>query len=426
MYFQKSCPQSDGTLDTSEPRNSEALGCDEAAGALALMSCPHMGTARIKRALDVFGGVVAAFEALREGEAFALATRRDHISRAVVREISNYLGGYDVGAAADRLEKLGGRVISSKSPTYPAALATSPFAPPFLAVAGKQIFLECVAVAVVGTRKATATGLEVARRFGHDLAEVGVGVVSGMAKGIDAAVHRGSLGCSGSPRAGASIAVLGSGIDVAYPRQNTALYEKLLEDGVVISQYGIGAPPERWRFPERNRTIAGLSAAVVVVESYSAGGALSTAAAALELGRDVFAVPGSVLNPAADGCNGLIFDGALVARSAKDVLDCLEKSASPVMPFVRTLQAKTATPPVGSPENAGRSLQLTGSQQEILRLMFDGEPRTISQLCSLVGRGPEKIIDDLSFLSDKKLVAPFGQERFVISIHVRSPRLEPY
>lgn len=182
-------------------------------------------------------------------------------------------------------------------------------------------------VAVVGARACTRYGLVLAEGFGRVIAASGWTVVSGLARGIDAAAHRGCLHGGGH-----AVAVLGSGIDVCYPKENQGLYDQILSGGgAILSEYPPGTRPDRWRFPARNRIIAAVSAAVVVVEASRTGGALITARLAAELGRPVFAVPGDVDRPASEGCNRLIRDGAHPVLGESDLVDELSLILGPPM-----------------------------------------------------------------------------------------------
>lgn len=170
---------------------------------------------------------------------------------------------------------------------------------------------------MVGTRRCTGYGVGLAEDFGRAIADAGWTVVSGLARGIDTAAHRGCLAAGGH-----AVAVLGSGIDVCYPRENRQIYDRILETGgAILSEYPPGTPPDRWRFPARNRIIAAISAAVVVVEASRTGGALITARLGAELGRPVFTVPGDVDRPASEGCNRLIRDGAHPVMGAADLIE---------------------------------------------------------------------------------------------------------
>ena len=209
------------------------------------------------------------------------------------------------------------RVIAPDGPDYPVGLHDLEDPPP-LYVLG--VTTTAPAVAVVGTRKCTRYGLNLAEAFGHALSRAGWTTVSGLARGIDAAAHRGTL--RGQGRA---VAVLGSGVDVVYPVENTDLYRSILgSGGAIVSEYPPGTRPDRWRFPARNRIIAGISSAVVVVEAGVKGGALITARLAAEMGRPVLVVPGDVDRFASVGCNLLIRDGAHPVLGVDDLLAELE------------------------------------------------------------------------------------------------------
>jgi DNA processing protein len=209
------------------------------------------------------------------------------------------------------------RLIGPQDEGYPIGLFDLEDPPP-LYVLGETT--SAPAVAVVGTRRCTRYGLNLAAAFGQALSEAGWTTVSGLARGIDAAAHRGTVGGEGQ-----AVAVLGSGVDVIYPVENTDLYRCILDgQGAVISEYPPGTRPDRWRFPARNRIIAGIASAVVVVEAGEKGGALITARLAAEMGRPVLVVPGDVDRPASVGCNQLIKDGAHPVLGVDDLLAELE------------------------------------------------------------------------------------------------------
>ncbi len=181
------------------------------------------------------------------------------------------------------------------------------------------------AIAVVGTRRCTRYGVELAESFGAVIARSGWTTVSGLARGIDTAAHRGCLRVSGH-----AVAVLGSGIDVCYPKENEGIYDRIVESGgAIVSEYPPGTPPDRWRFPARNRIIAAMSAAVVVVEAAVTGGALITARLGAELGRPVFVVPGDVDRVMSEGCNRLIKDGAHPVLGSDDLVEELSLAVGP-------------------------------------------------------------------------------------------------
>ena len=198
---------------------------------------------------------------------------------------------------------------------YPSALDHDPRPPKVLYVRGDHAAMEPRRVAIVGTRHCTAYGRNIARRLGAELTDAGVAVVSGLAIGIDAASHEGVLGAGGKP-----IGVVASGLDVVYPRRHRTLWERVGRVGVLMSEAPLGTAPDTWRFPARNRIIAGLSELVIVVESGVRGGSMHTVTAALERGIDIMAVPGPVGSAASSGTNRLLVDGATPLLGTDDVL----------------------------------------------------------------------------------------------------------
>ena len=218
----------------------------------------------------------------------------------------------------DRARRLGVVVLTPEDPGYPPLLKGTADPPEVLYVRGGIAPDDRLAIAVVGARRATPAGLDLARRFGIDLARAGFTVVSGLARGIDAAAHRGAL-----EGGGRTIAVLGSGIDRIYPAEHEALARSIAEHGALLSEQPLGEAPRGGYFPKRNRIIAGMAWATVVVEGAHNSGSLITANLALEEGRLVFAVPGNVGEPNAEGTNALLRSGAHCCRGAEDVLEDL-------------------------------------------------------------------------------------------------------
>lgn len=207
------------------------------------------------------------------------------------------------------------RTITIDDPEYPARLKTIHKPPAQLYVNGSLIPQDEMAVAVVGSRRASIYGLEMAEKFGYDLASRGITVVSGMAVGIDTAAHRGALKAKGR-----TIAVMGSGHGDIYPPQNRKLYEEIAGTGAVVTEYADDEEPLPFRFPQRNRIISGLSLGVIVVEAAKDSGALITANLAAEQGREVFAVPGKISSATSSGTNALIKDGAKLIQSVDDII----------------------------------------------------------------------------------------------------------
>ena len=230
----------------------------------------------------------------------------------------------DVAAVWRRHVDAGVGVISLQSAAYPAALADDVEPPAVLFVRGDPTAITGPRVAIVGTRGASRYGLDLAFELGRDLAGAGVAIVSGLAIGIDGAGHAGALAASTAP----PIGVVGSGLDIVYPRRHEQLWREVERRGVVLSEAPLGAPPERWRFPARNRVIAALADVLVVVESRDQGGSMHTVAEAERRGRPVFAAPGPIRSATSVGTNRLLRDGAHVLCDAADVLLALGLSSA--------------------------------------------------------------------------------------------------
>jgi len=215
-----------------------------------------------------------------------------------------------------RVEQLGARHLFIGDPAYPAALAELDNAPVVMTVRGDTALMARTVVALVGARNASAAACRFARGLAAELGREGVAIVSGLARGLDTAAHQGSL-------ATGTIAVIASGIDIAYPPENRGLQEEIASHGLLIAEQPPGTEPLARHFPHRNRIIAGLASGTVVVEAAPRSGSLITARLAAAAGRDVMAVPGSPLDPRAQGCNQLIRDGAVLIQSASDVLETI-------------------------------------------------------------------------------------------------------
>jgi DNA processing protein len=222
----------------------------------------------------------------------------------------------DARAELECLGTLGGRVIASIEPDFPAGLAVLDPPPPVISVLGRPAMLQREMVAIVGARNASALGIKFATQLARDLGETGLVVCSGLARGIDHAAHTGALGTG-------TVAVVAGGIDVIYPPENAGLYQRIAQEGAIIAELPLRTAPLARHFPRRNRLISGLARGVVVVEAAERSGSLITATYALEQGREVFAVPGSPLDPRARGSNRLIREGATLTETAEDVLSVL-------------------------------------------------------------------------------------------------------
>jgi len=257
-------------------------------------------------------------------------------------------------------------------PRYPVLLGAIP-APPALFARGALSDDDALALAIVGSRRPTPYGLAVAERLASDLAARGVTIVSGLARGIDTAAHRGALAAGGR-----TLAVLGCGLDVVYPRENLALARAIEAQGALVSQFAPGVPALPGHFPARNRTLAGLALGVVVVEAADRSGALITAGFAGDLGREVFAVPGRITSPTSAGANRLIQDGAKLVTCWQDIVSELPE------PWRRAVHGPLA------PTGEQRQLENGSDEGRMFRLLAPDEPQHIEQLIARAGLDPAR------------------------------------
>lgn len=304
--------------------DSSSTSQDQLSSWLRLAETPGLGPVRAQRLLAAFGdpaGVLRASEA--ELAAVAPAALAKVLAAAPAATVSTY-----INKALEWQARPGNRVLTLHDPAYPPLLREIADPPLLLYCKGRVELLTGTAVAIVGSRNATAQGVANARAFALALSEAGITIVSGMALGIDAAAHEGALG-----GIGATVAVVGTGLDRIYPRRNDALARRIAEEGCLISEYPLGMGPLAANFPKRNRVISGLSSAVLVVEAAAASGSLITAHVAIEQGRDVFALPGSIHSPLAKGCHKLIKEGAALVESSEDVLLALHSAPLCRAPF---------------------------------------------------------------------------------------------
>jgi len=276
-------------------------------------------------------------------------------------------GGIDEQAVParrrSRLERLGIRVVPLTDPAYPRPLAALADAPLVLLVRGQVAVLSAPGIAIVGARAATHAARMTAQRLARELAAAGFTIVSGLARGIDAAAHRGALEVDGR-----SIGVLACGPDQVYPPEHRKLAEEMIEAGVVMTEMPLGVAPRRSHFPLRNRIISGLCCAVIVVEARRRSGSLITVRHALEQGREVFVVPGSIEGPFAEGTNQLLRDGARAVRCARDVIEDLG------------IDGRTDLDPVVSAwPSAGRGTNPDSLEARVLELLAEG-PATRDEL----------------------------------------------
>ncbi len=284
---------------------------------IAFNRVSRVGRARMALMQGHFGALAVAWQAS------AGQLRQAGLNAQTARHIAESRKKIDPDAEMERVQRAGVRALTWHDDDYPPRLKEIYDKPPVLYVKGDLQPQDERSVAVVGTRRPTAYGREAARQLTTDLASVGVTIVSGLARGIDGVVHRAAL------ESGArTIAALGSGVDVIYPREHGSLAAQIAQNGAVVSEHPIGARPDAQNFPRRNRIISGMTLGTLVIEAPEGSGALLTARHALEQNREVFAVPGSILSPASRGGNGLIRDsGAKLVAEVGDILEELNLSA---------------------------------------------------------------------------------------------------
>lgn len=292
---------------------------EEAFARIRLLRSANVGPVSFRQLLARFGNALAALEALPDMAAKGGAAK----GGAAKGGDPNARRGHPapeglVHAEVAAVRAAGARYLFHDDPAFPALLAEMHNAPPILTVRGDLALLQRPAVAIVGARNASAAAISMARQFGRELAEQGRLVVSGLARGIDAAAHEGALS------EGATAAVIASGIDVAYPPEHAKLQDRIAGEGLLIAEQAAGTQPQARHFPSRNRIIAGMAAGTVVVEAAPRSGSLITARIAAEAGREVMAVPGNPRDARARGCNYLIREGAVLVQGAEDIAELLD------------------------------------------------------------------------------------------------------
>ena len=327
---------------------------------LRLIRSDHIGPRTFRALVNHYGGAGAALEALPD-----LARRGGAAKPGRICTVEQ--AAHELAAAA----QLGIAYVALGEANYPTRLRMIDDAPPLIGVRGKVAALTTPMVAIVGSRNASAAGVKFTERLAHDLAEASFTVVSGLARGIDAAAHRASL-TSGT------VAVLAGGHDHIYPPEHESLAASILLNGVVLSEMPLGWEPRGRDFPRRNRLISGLSLGVVVVEAARRSGSLITARMAVEQGREVFAVPGSPLDPRAEGTNGLIKQGATLVTEAEDILTVL-----------RPILGQAAEIPAEEPERASPPRSEPGhSDRERIISLLGPTPVLIDDLVRLSALSP--------------------------------------
>jgi DNA processing protein len=361
---------------TSWPKRF-ADGDENRAAVAVLLSLPSVTPRRLLDLADRHRRAVAVLAAIRRGRG----------SSANDRGRAFELDGGEIIASA---EASGARFVVTGDPEYPAPLRDLFDPPAGVFVRGGDLRGLPLCVAMVGARNASPDGCDVASEIGRGLASAGACVVSGAARGIDTCGHRGALAAGGP-----TVAVLGSGIDVAYPRQNATLLDRIADAGAVVSEYPPGTRAEPFRFPARNRIVAGLSRAVVIVEGAAGSGSMITADHALDIGREVFAVPGPVASELSEVPLSLIRQGATMIRGAADLLEDLGLGLPPGMDM-----------PGGRAEAVALIPGLNDQERAVLNQLTG--PCTAELLAARTGLEPPRVLAALTVLEVRRLVRSRG------------------
>jgi DNA processing protein len=293
----------------------------------------------------------------------------------------------------------GCRLLNWTEPEYPQSLLQIYDPPVMLYVRGDPQILNLPSISIVGTRKPTLYGTQLAQRLGRDLAARGLVIVSGMARGIDAIGHQGAMAANGR-----AIGVLGTGIDICYPKENKKLYEKVLERGAIIGEFPLGTHPAPENFPVRNRIVAGMPLGVIVVEGAQYSGSLITARLAMEFGREVFGVPGNVTQPASFAPNQLIKQGAKLVAGAEDVI---EELPTPVRAAL--VQAEQ---PEAEQRNLLLAASLNTSEKKLYELLSAEESRHIDDIVERSGLNSSEVLATLFDLEMKGIIRQLPGKQF--------------
>lgn len=350
-----------------------------------------IGPTRLRALLDCFGGVERAWHA-PSGE-----LRRAGLDRRSLENLLAARAALDLGQELERIAAAGAQVLTWESPGYPRLLREISDPPPVLYVKGTMTEEDAWAVAVVGTRRASAYGRGVTRQLAKALARSGITIVSGLARGIDAEAHRAALEAGGR-----TIAALGCGIDRVYPPEHRKLAEEIVAHGALVSDYPLGTKPEGRNFPPRNRIISGLSLGVLITEAGIRSGALITADYAAEQGRDVFAVPGSILMHGSAGTNALIQDGAKVVLRPEDILEELNLTM-----VAEQVEARQVLP--------------ADETEAALLAHLSAEPTHVDELQRQMGLPIAQVTSTLALMELKGMVRQAGGMKYVVA---REPGVE--
>ncbi len=350
---------------------------------------PNIGRVRLGRLESHFGNLENAWKAN------SAELTRAGLDAASVRAVVDQRPRVDLDTEMEKLELSGASVFTWRDDGYPARLREIHDYPPILYVKGAILPDDEWSLGVVGTRRASAYGRQVTEEIVTDLARSRITIVSGLARGIDAAAHRAALGAGGR-----TIAVCGSGLDIVYPDDHTSLAQSIIEHGALLSEYPLGTKPLREHFPRRNRILSGISLGVLIVEADIGSGALITAGTALEQNREVLAVPGSILSPGSRGTNRLIQEGAKLVRDCGDVLEELNLGSV----------AQQMELPEILPES---------DTEAALVKKLSAEPKHIDEVCRDSGLPVATVSSALAMMEIRGMVKSVGNMKYVLAREAR-------
>ena len=368
---------------------------DDYLGWLALALTPGLGARMAGKLLREFGSPAAIFSAS------LTALEAQHLSAAVAQAIHSRQPLSDAAKELAKAQAIGCRLLTWDEPEYPARLKEIYDPPPLLYVRGNPELLNRHLISIVGTRRPTPYGNQMAERLSRDLCDRGLVIASGLARGIDASAHRGALRSANR----ATVAVLGCGIDVVYPKEKKKLFEEIEEHGVILTEFPTGTFPAPQNFPIRNRVIAGISLGVVVIEGAQYSGSLITARLAMEFGREVFGVPGNATQPSSFGPNQLIKQGAKLVTGWEDVV---EELPTPV---------RSELTPVESvpPEERSALVEqgLSPDEKPLYGLLSVDQSRHVDELVEVSGLTSSEVLAALFDLELKGVVRQLPGKQFV-------------
>jgi DNA processing protein len=349
-----------------------------------------IGAVRMQALIQYFGDLEDAWKAS------PLDLAQAGLGKKLIERVIQAREGVDLEKLWDKIQTQGIKILTWQDESYPQRLKEIDQPPPVLYIRGEYLPDDLYAVAIVGTRRVTPYGRQITEELSAFLAANNITVISGLARGVDAIAHQTTLKAGGR-----SIGVLGSGVDKIYPPEHRALAEQMIERGAIISDYVPGTPPDASNFPPRNRIISGLSLAVVVIEAGETSGALITAEFAAEQGREIFAVPGSILAPQSKGTNKLIQNGALPLLSVNDLMQALD--------LTRAGEHKAARKIIPADETEARLMNVLGN-----------EPLHVDEIRNQAELPIEKVSAALALMELKGMVRQVGGMNYVAVREVQS------